>query len=395
MMKYKRIFIIVMDSLGMGEMPDSFKYGDKRVNTFRHIYDKCGHLDIPNLEHLGLKDILDINDLTKVKHTNSVLTLLNESSIGKDTLTGHWEMMGLYIDKPLITFTDTGFPKALIDEIEKQTGHKCIGNYAASGTEIIKELGEQHIKEKSLIIYTSADSVLQLAAHEKYFGLDELYRCCQIVRNICYKDEWKVGRVIARPFIGENKDEFVRTSNRHDYSIEPPQCTVLELLHNIGVNVVSIGKIKDIFSNRGINSAITSISNEDGMNKLIDTVKTMGEGLCYVNLVDFDSKFGHRRDVKGYARAIEAFDKKLKDVLDDLKEDDLLIITADHGNDPTHIGSDHTREKVPFIAYSKSLSGGKKIKERDSFADIGITVLYNFGIKKNDYMIGQVIKELF
>ena len=396
-MQYKRIFLIVMDSLGIGDALDAKKFNDEGTNTFKHISEKFENgLNIPNLNALGIGDLDEIKGSTIIEHPNSFSVRLNEKSNGKDTMTGHWEMMGIYTTKPFQTFTDTGFPQELIDELEKETGHKLIGNKAASGTEILKELGEESIKTNSLIIYTSSDSVLQLCGHEEYMGLNELYRCCEIARKLTMKPEWFVGRVIARPFIGTNKDNFKRTSNRHDYTISPSGITAMDILKNNGYDVSCVGKINDIFNGTGVTKTVHTISNEDGMNKTIEIAKgnEFTKGLCFVNLVEFDSEYGHRRNPIGYGKAIEEFDVQLKDLLDALKEDDLLMITADHGNDPTYIGTDHTREKVFLLIYSKSIINGKKLNDRYSFSDIGATILKNFNLKKENSMIGEAITEV-
>ena len=396
-MQYKRIFLIVMDSLGIGDALDAKKFNDEGTNTFKHISEKFENgLNIPNLNSLGIGDLDEIKGSTIIEHPNSFSVRLNEKSNGKDTMTGHWEMMGIYTTKPFQTFTDTGFPQELIDELEKETGHKLIGNKAASGTEILKELGEESIKTNSLIIYTSSDSVLQLCGHEEYMGLNELYRCCEIARKLTMKPEWFVGRVIARPFIGTNKDNFKRTSNRHDYTISPSGITAMDILKNNGYDVSCVGKINDIFNGVGVTKTVHTISNEDGMNKTIEIAKgnEFTKGLCFVNLVEFDSEYGHRRNPIGYGKAIEEFDVQLKDLLNVLKEDDLLMITADHGNDPTYIGTDHTREKVFLLIYSKSITNGKKLNDRYSFSDIGATILKNFNLKKENSMIGEAITEV-
>ena len=396
-MQYKRIFLIIMDSLGIGDALDAKKFNDEGTNTFKHISEKFENgLNIPNLNALGIGDLDEIKGSTIIEHPNSFSVRLNEKSNGKDTMTGHWEMMGIYTTKPFQTFTDTGFPQELIDELEKETGHKLIGNKAASGTEILKELGEESIKTNSLIIYTSSDSVLQLCGHEEYMGLNELYRCCEIARKLTMKPEWFVGRVIARPFIGTNKDNFKRTSNRHDYTISPSGITAMDILKNNGYDVSCVGKINDIFNGAGVTKTVHTISNEDGMNKTIEIAKgnEFAKGLCFVNLVEFDSEYGHRRNPIGYGKAIEEFDVQLKDLLDVLKEDDLLMITADHGNDPTYIGTDHTREKVFLLIYSKSITNGKKLNDRYSFSDIGATILKNFNLKKENSMIGEAITEV-
>ena len=395
MNKFKRIFVIVADSVGIGEEPDAAKFGDVGTNTFVHTAEKCGGLNIPVMNSLGLGELAEIKGTTLVSHPNSYCARLKEASNGKDTMTGHWEMMGIYTTKPFITFTDTGFPKELMDELAEKTGHKLIGNYAASGTEILKELGEEQMRDNSLIVYTSADSVLQIAAHEEVTGVQELYRCCEIAREICMRPEYLVGRIIARPYVGTNKDNFKRTPNRHDLTVSPSGITVMDILKENNYMVSCVGKIGDIFNQVGVVKTQKTISNMDGMDKTIDECKNHDfEGLCFVNLVEFDSEFGHRRNALGYGKALEEFDVKLGELLEASKEDDLIIVTADHGNDPTHVGSDHTREKVPFLAYSKSFKNGKYLEERESFADIGATVLENFGLKKAPNQIGTTIKEL-
>lgn len=394
--KYKRIFVIVADSVGIGYEPDAERFGDYGSNTLVHIAENMPNgLNIPNLNKLGIADLADIKGTTKVNHPHSYVARLREESNGKDTMTGHWEMMGIYTTEPFKTFTDTGFPKELIDELEEKTGHKVIGNYAASGTEILKELGEEQMRDNSLIVYTSADSVLQIAAHEEITGVQELYRCCEIAREICMKPEWMVGRVIARPYIGDNKNSFKRTSNRHDLALKPGEPTVMNVLADNNYTVSCVGKIYDIFDGYGATETVKTKSNEDGMDKTIDQLKNKDfTGLCFVNLVEFDSEYGHRRDVVGYAQALEAFDERVGEFIENMKESDLLIITADHGNDPTWTGSDHTREKVPFIAYSPLIKSGKYIEERTSFADIGATILKNYNLEKPAYLIGTSIMEL-
>ncbi|HBS10478.1 MAG TPA: phosphopentomutase [Firmicutes bacterium] len=396
-MKYKRIFLIVMDSLGIGEGIDAKKFDDFGTNTFKHISEKFPNgLNIPNLNYLGIADLDDIKGSSIVKHPHSFSIRLNESSNGKDTMTGHWEMMGILTTKPFQTFTDTGFPKELISELEKETGHKLIGNYASSGTEILKKLGEESMKTNSLIIYTSSDSVLQLCGHEETMGLNELYRCCEIARKLTMRPEWFVGRVIARPFIGTNKDNFKRTSNRHDYTISPTGITTMEILKENHYDVKCVGKINDIFNGYGVTSTVHTISNQDGVDKTIEIAKSENfkKGLCFVNLVEFDSEYGHRRNPIGYGNAIMDFDKRLPELFSALHDDDLLMITADHGNDPTYKGTDHTREKVPLLVYSKSINDGRHLSDRDSFADIGETILRNFNLNKKDSMIGKSIEEL-
>lgn len=383
--KYKRIFTVVIDSLGAGEMPDAASYGDAGTDTLGHIAANVEEFKIPNLQKLGIANLKDLAGIAPVEKTLSYYGKLREASNGKDTMTGHWEMMGLHITTPFKTFTETGFPKELIDELSKRTGRTIIGNKSASGTEILDELAEEEIATGHMIVYTSADSVLQICGNEETFGLDELYRCCEIAREITMKDEWKVGRVIARPYVGKKKGEFKRTSNRHDYALKPYGRTALNALKDAGLDVISVGKIFDIFDGEGITESNKSKSSVHGMEQTIEIAKRDFEGFCFVNLVDFDALWGHRRDVKGYAQELEKFDVKLGELLGELKEDDLLIITADHGNDPTHTGTDHTREKVPFLAYSPSM------KEADTFAIIGATIADNFGVKMPEGTIGHSI----
>lgn len=385
---YKRVFVIVLDSLGIGAMPDSEKFGDKGVDTFGHILDKMGTLDIPNLQKLGMLNLHKGGRMEGVEKPMGRYMRIAETSNGKDTMTGHWEMMGLHITKPFLTFTEHGFPKELIDELEKRTGHKVIGNKSASGTEILEELGEEEIATGHMIVYTSADSVLQICGNEETFGLKELYRCCEIAREITMKDEWKVGRVIARPYVGKKKGEFVRTSNRHDYALKPYGRTALNALKDAGYDVISVGKIRDIFDGEGITESNKSKSSVHGMEQTIEIAERDFTGLCFVNLVDFDALWGHRRNVKGYAEELERFDVKLGELLKVLREDDLLIITADHGNDPTYKGTDHTREQVMFVAYSPSMKGSGKLEDQDTFAVIGATIADNFGVQMPEGTIG-------
>ena len=395
-MKYKRIFLIVLDSLGVGEMPDAKDFKDEGSNTLKHIIQSAGELNTPNLFKLGLSDFLDTT-FNKVEHPKSITYTLLETSKGKDTMTGHWEMMGINTTTPFQTFTSTGFPQSLVDELERETGYKYIGNYAASGTKIIADLGEQHIKDKSLILYTSSDSVLQIAAHEEVIPIKELYRICDIARKICMKPEYFVGRIIARPFIGKDKTCFLRDkANRHDIAVNPSNKTALDILKDNHVLTLGIGKIGDIFNMQGISTSIKSKSNMDGMNQLINNViNNQQQGLYFLNLVEFDSEYGHRRNPSGYKKCLEEFDVQLGELLKHIKDDDLLILTADHGNDPTFIGSDHTREKVPFIAFSNLITNGKYYGERGTFADIGESILYNYNLKKLPHMLGKRIEELF
>ena len=391
--KYKRVFTIVIDSLGAGDAVDAAAFGDAGTDTLGHIAESVGNLHIPNLQKLGIANMKPLKNIAPVETPKAYYTRLNEASNGKDTMTGHWEMMGLHITKPFLTFTEHGFPKELIEELEKRTGHKVIGNKSASGTEILDELGEEEIATGHMIVYTSADSVLQICGNEETFGLDELYRCCEIARKITMKDEWKVGRVIARPYVGKKKGEFKRTSNRHDYALKPFGRTALNVLKDAGYDVISVGKIYDIFDGEGITESNRSKSSVHGMEQTIEIAQRDFTGLCFVNLVDFDALWGHRRNVTGYAQELERFDVKLGELLEVLKEDDLLIITADHGNDPTYTGTDHTREKVPFLAYSSSMKEPKKLKEASTFAIIGATITDNFGLSMPEGTIESSILE--
>lgn len=389
--KYKRIFIIVLDSLGIGAMPDSPRFGDDGVDTLGHILEKMGTIEIPNLKKLGLLNLHTAGDMEAEKEPVGRYMRLGETSNGKDTMTGHWEMMGIRTQKPFQTFTDTGFPQELIEELEKRCGKKVIGNKSASGTEIIEELGEEEINTGAMIVYTSADSVLQICGNEETFDLDNLYRCCEIAREITMKDEWRVGRVIARPYIGKKKGEFKRTSNRHDYALKPSGRTVLNALKEGGLDVIGVGKINDIFCGEGITQTHHSDSSVHGMEQTIAICKEEFHGLCFVNLVDFDALWGHRRNVEGYAQEIEKFDRNLGVLLEELREDDLLILTADHGNDPTYTGTDHTREYVPFVAYSKRMEKGGALENEDTFAVIGASVAENFDIAMPESTVGKSV----
>ncbi len=393
--KYKRIFVVVLDSLGIGAVEDSPEYGDVGVDTLGHIAREVPGLKIPNLKKLGMVNLHPLEGMEPAEHPLGRYMRLKERSRGKDTMTGHWEMMGLLVTTPFQTFTSHGFPKELIDELEKRTGRKIIGNKSASGTEILDELAEEEIREGHLIVYTSADSVLQICGNEETMGLDNLYHYCEIARELTLRDEWKVGRVIARPYTGMKKGEFRRTSNRHDYALKPYGRTALNALKDAGYDVVSIGKIYDIFDGEGLTQSNHSNSSVHGMEQTIQYAKTDFNGLCFVNLVDFAALWGHRRNPEGYGRELERFDEKLGELLPLLGEDDLLILTADHGNDPTYTGTDHTREQVPFIAYSPSMEGGKDLGSADTFAVIGATVADNFGVKMPEGTIGtSVLNEL-
>ena len=391
MNKYKRDFVIVIDSIGIGEMADSKEYGDIDVDTLGHIARSVETFNIPNMRKMGISNLHKIAHVEKIENPLGYQMKMREASVGKDTMTGHWEMMGLHITKPFKTFTETGFPQDLLDELSAKTGHKIVGNKSASGTEILDELGEHQMKTGDMIVYTSADSVLQICGHEETFGLDELYRCCEIAREITLKDEWKVGRVIARPYIGDKKGNFKRTSNRHDYALKPYGETALNALKDKNFDVISVGKINDIFDGEGITQSYKSKSSVHGMEQTLEIMDKDFNGLCFVNLVDFDALWGHRRNPKGYAKELEMFDVNLGKVLDKLNEDDLLIVTADHGNDPTYTGTDHTREYVPFLAYSPSMKNHGLLETSNSFATIGATVTDNFGVEMPKNTIGESV----
>ena len=390
-MRFNRVFVIVLDSLGIGPMADSARFDDAGADTLGHISETVEHLDIPNLQRLGLANLKPLKLVKPAEHPEGYFMAMNEASNGKDTMTGHWEMMGIRTDKPFITFTEHGFPKELIDELEKRCGRKIIGNKAASGTEILEELGEQEVNEGKLIVYTSADSVLQICGNEETMGLETLYHYCEIARELTMRDEWRVGRVIARPYVGKKRGEFKRTSNRHDYALKPTGPTALNALKDVGYDVISVGKINDIFVGEGITESNHSDSSVHGMQQTIDIAKRDFKGLCFTNLVDFDALWGHRRNPVGYGEEIEKFDKKLGELLPLLREDDLLILTADHGNDPTYKGTDHTREQVPFIAYSPSDTESGKLDTSDTFAVIGATIADNFGVRMPEGTIGTSI----
>lgn len=389
--KYKRIFVIVTDSMGIGNAPDAQVYNDLGANTFGHIADLSDTFAVPTLYKLGIGEICPNTKMPTCTTPLGVVARMTEQSIGKDTLTGHFELMGLKVIHPFPSFTDTGFPQDLITKIENFSGRKVIGNKSASGTEIIKELGEEQLKTGALIVYTSADSVLQIAANESIIPLDELYKICAYVRELTIEHkEWQVGRIIARPFVGTNSENFSRTTNRHDYALKPFDKTVLNYLKEDGFDVIAIGKINDIFDGYGITEAIRTTSNHDGMEKTIAYLKKDFTGLCFTNLVDFDALYGHRRDLPGYKKAIEEFDRDLEQFISQMHDNDLVIIVADHGNDPIHHGTDHTREMVPFIAYSPTIKG-KVLPDFETFANVAATISDNFNVKKPS--IGKSILE--
>lgn len=376
---YKRVFLVVLDSVGIGEAPDADKFNDIGSNTIGHIADHMGGLSMPNMAKLGLSNINEIKGIPVQEKPLAYYTKMQEASNGKDTMTGHWEIMGLHIEQPFRVFPN-GFPPELINALEEKTGRKVIGNKPASGTEILDELGEEHLNTGALIVYTSADSVLQIAAHEEIVPIEELYKICEIAREMTLDEKYMVGRVIARPFLG-TAGNLTRTSNRHDYALKPFDRTVMNELQDSGYDVISIGKISDIFDGEGITKSLRTVSNMDGMDKLNETISMDFTGMSFLNLVDFDALFGHRRDPAGYGKALEEYDVRLSHVLETLTEEDLLIITADHGNDPIHHGTDHTREYVPLLVYSPRLDAGSELEIRNTFADVGATIADNFNVK--------------
>ncbi|WP_268912664.1 phosphopentomutase [Lentilactobacillus sp. SPB1-3] len=383
--KYKRIFGIVLDSVGTGEAADAAKYGDVGSDTLGHVGEAYkGDLKIPNLQKMGLANLRDkpILGVDKVDRSLGYYGKMKEISAGKDSMDGHWEMMGLPVEQALSTFPN-GFPNSIIKQIEDFSGRKVIGNRPESGTKIIAELGEEQMKTGDLIVYTSGDSVLQIAAHEDVIPLEELYRICKFARSIVNGPEYIVGRIIARPYVGPDKNHFTRTANRHDFTLEPTGTTDLDYLQTAGVHTVGIGKINDIFSGHGIDEGYHNESNMDGMDHVDHVMAEDFEGFCFTNLVDFDAMYGHRRNPIGFGQALMDFDKRLERVLNNLKDDDLLLITADHGNDPGFTGSDHTREYVPLLAYSPSMSQTDSLGVRDTFADFGATILDNFDVTGN------------
>ena len=374
-----RVIWMVIDSVGVGALKDSEKFGDIGVNTLGNIVKNHPDIKIPNMIQLGLGNIDGIDYLQKAENPIGSYGKCDELSCGKDTTTGHWEMTGVIVEKPFKTFPN-GFTKDIIDEFEKRTGRKVVGNKPASGTAILDEYGEHQIKTGDWIVYTSADSVFQIAANEEIIPLEELYEACQIARELAMDERWKVGRIIARPYIGKRAGEFKRTANRHDLALAPSSKTVLDNLKENNYDVIGVGKIADIFDNQGISKKVKTESNHDGMAKTIELAKTDFTGLCFVNLVDFDAVYGHRRDPEGYGKAIKEFDTQLEELMKYLHHDDLLMISADHGNDPTYQGTDHTREQVPLIIYSKELLKPRQLEEMDSFAVIGATIADNFEV---------------
>ncbi|MFB9325299.1 phosphopentomutase [Paenibacillus aurantiacus] len=378
-MTFKRMTVIVLDSVGIGELPDAAAFGDTGSHTIGHILERMPQLALPNLRSWGLDRIAQLGDWKSEAAPRAYYGKMAEVSVGKDTMTGHWELAGLKVTVPFRTF-ENGFPEELLAAFEAKTGRGVLGNKAASGTEILDELGEEQMKTGKWIVYTSADSVFQIAAHEGIIPLEELYEACRIARELTLDDRYAVGRVIARPYVGE-PGAFKRTPNRHDYAVDPPEPTVLNALQDKGLDVISVGKINDIFSGHGITESHPTKSNADGIQKTIDALARPFEGLLFTNLVDFDSLYGHRRDPIGYGQALEEFDRALPELVSKLASDDLLIVTADHGNDPVHPGTDHTREYVPLLVYGPSLQSPGSLGVRATFADVAATIADNFGAK--------------
>ncbi|MER1956228.1 MAG: phosphopentomutase [Solibacillus sp.] len=378
MQPFKKIHVIVMDSVGIGEAPDAAKFGDVGSHTLGHIAEKMNGLNMPNMADLGLSNIRELQGIEKSEAPKAYYGIMQEASVGKDTMTGHWEIMGLHIDTPFKVYPE-GFPQELITKLEEAIGRKVLCNLPYSGTAVIDDYAKEHMETGAIIVYTSADPVLQIAAHEDIIPLEELYKICEIARELTLDPEFLVGRVIARPFVGE-EGNFTRTSNRHDYALTPFGRTTMAEMKDANLDVIAIGKISDIFNGDGVTESIRTKDNTDGMDKMADVVRRDFHGLSFLNLVDFDANFGHRRDPIGYGEALEEFDRRLPEVLEALTEDDLLMITADHGNDPTFPGTDHTREFVPLIVYSPRFNQGAELPLRETFADIAATVAENFNV---------------
>lgn len=374
-----RVILIVLDSVGVGELPDAHLYGDVGSNTLGNIATAVGGLKLPNLQSMGLGNIIDILGVEKLDIPSGAYGKMAEKSPGKDTTTGHWELAGQILQEPFPVYPN-GFPEEILAEFRSKIGRDIIGNIAASGTEIIDILGQEHIRTGKPIVYTSADSVFQIAAHEDIIDIETLYEYCKIAREIL-KPPHGVGRVIARPFVG-TPGNFVRTSNRHDYSIEPPYPLLLDILEENNFNVVGIGKIGDIYAGRGVTEVISTKNNKEGIEKIKEAMNRIKKGLIFTNLVEFDMKFGHRNDPKGYASSLEEFDCELPGIISKLKNDDLLIITADHGCDPTFEGTDHTREYVPLLIYGDKVKKGLSLGTRKTFADVAATITSLFGINQ-------------
>lgn len=376
---FNKIHVVVLDSVGIGEAPDAANFGDVGAHTLGHIAEKMNGLTMPHMEAMGLANIEPLQGMQAAVEPKAYYGKMQEASVGKDTMTGHWEIMGLNIDKPFKVYPE-GFPAELIAELEKRTGRKVLCNKPASGTQVIEDFGKEHMETGAIIVYTSADPVLQIAAHEEIIPVEELYKICEIARELTLQPEYLVGRVIARPFIG-TPGNFTRTSNRHDYALKPFGRTTMNVLKDGGFDVIAIGKISDIFNGEGVTDAVRTKNNMDGMDKFAEVVRRNFHGISFLNLVDFDANFGHRRDPLGYGNALQEFDARLPEITEAMTEDDLLIITADHGNDPTFHGTDHTREFVPLIIYSPRFNGGHELALRETFADIAATIAENFNVE--------------
>ncbi|MFJ6263937.1 phosphopentomutase [Lysinibacillus xylanilyticus] len=380
---FEKIHVVVLDSVGIGEAPDAANFGDVGSHTLGHIAEKMNGLTMPHMESFGLANIEQLQGMQATDKPKAYYGKMQEASVGKDTMTGHWEIMGLNIDKPFKVYPE-GFPAELIAELEKRTGRKVLCNEPASGTQVIEDFGKEHMETGAIIVYTSADPVLQIAAHEEIIPLEELYKICEIARELTLQPEYLVGRVIARPFVG-TPGNFSRTSNRHDYALKPFGHTTMNVLKDAGLDVIAIGKISDIFNGEGVTDAVRTKNNTDGMDKFAEVVRRDFHGISFLNLVDFDANFGHRRDPLGYGNALQEFDARLPEITEAMTEDDLLIITADHGNDPTFPGTDHTREYVPLIVYSPRFNGGSELALRETFADIAATVAENFKVEAPEF----------
>ncbi|MFJ5562316.1 phosphopentomutase [Lysinibacillus xylanilyticus] len=380
---FEKIHVVVLDSVGIGEAPDAANFGDVGSHTLGHIAEKMNGLTMPHMESFGLANIEQLQGMQATDKPKAYYGKMQEASVGKDTMTGHWEIMGLNIDKPFKVYPE-GFPAELIAELEKRTGRKVLCNEPASGTQVIEDFGKEHMETGAIIVYTSADPVLQIAAHEEIIPLEELYKICEIARELTLQPEYLVGRVIARPFVG-TPGNFSRTSNRHDYALKPFGRTTMNVLKDAGLDVIAIGKISDIFNGEGVTDAVRTKNNTDGMDKFAEVVRRDFHGISFLNLVDFDANFGHRRDPLGYGNALQEFDARLPEITEAMTEDDLLIITADHGNDPTFPGTDHTREYVPLIVYSPRFNGGSELALRETFADIAATVAENFKVEAPEF----------
>ena len=390
----KRVFLIVLDSVGIGELPDANLYNDEGSNPLRAA-STSSQFAMPNMEKLGLFSIDGVEVMEDKKHhvtPTGVYGRMKEASKGKDTTIGHWEISGIVSEEPLPTFPN-GFPKELLDQFEEATGRKVICNKPYSGTEVIKDYGKEHMDTGALIVYTSADSVFQIAAHEAVVPIDTLYEYCEIARRLC-TGKYGVGRVIARPFEGE-EGNYVRTARRHDYSLQPPVTTMLDCLKEKGLDVIAVGKISDIFAGKGCTEAVRTADNAEGIERTIEYMKKDFEGLCFINLVDFDMKYGHRNDIEGYAKALSYFDSKLPEMIAALREEDILMVTADHGCDPSTPSTDHSREHTPLVMVGKNLKENVNLHTRDTFADIGATILDYFNVKgdiKGTSVLQEILK---